>query len=186
MSLVLNFKFWKLNNGVFTSFCTTSRIWSWHSISWSVENCVFSWCTCTLGTRKLDSLAACGVVVSSPFANKVRSSSVLRGRKDYGMIVGAPQALVIGLEADASPLVWITCLMAENFGCHINFLCHEVGKAKRSGKFWCEIIIVCIGKKILPNHGILWKAIEGPRRSLLWPWTLYMLGMTSWLGRLSF
>jgi hypothetical protein len=26
MSLVLNFKSWKLNNSVFTSFCTTSRI----------------------------------------------------------------------------------------------------------------------------------------------------------------
>jgi hypothetical protein len=42
MSLVLSFKSWKLNNGVFTSFCATSRIWSWHSISWLVENCVFS------------------------------------------------------------------------------------------------------------------------------------------------
>jgi hypothetical protein len=41
MSLVLSFKIWKLNNSVLTSFCTTSRIWSWHSISWSVENCVF-------------------------------------------------------------------------------------------------------------------------------------------------
>jgi hypothetical protein len=33
MSLVFSFKSWKLNNGVLTSFYTTSRIWSWHSIS---------------------------------------------------------------------------------------------------------------------------------------------------------
>jgi hypothetical protein len=66
MSLVLNFKSWKLNNNVFTSFYVTSRIWSWHSISWSMENCVFSWCTCTFGTREFDALAACGGVVFSP------------------------------------------------------------------------------------------------------------------------
>jgi hypothetical protein len=53
MSLVLNFKSWKLINSVFTNFCTISRIWSWHSISWSVENCVFSSCTCTPRTRYL-------------------------------------------------------------------------------------------------------------------------------------
>jgi hypothetical protein len=28
MSLVFTFKSWKLNNNVFTSFCTTSRVWS--------------------------------------------------------------------------------------------------------------------------------------------------------------
>ncbi len=55
--------------------------WSWHSVSWLVENCVFSWCTCTPGTQEFDALEAYGVVVSSPFANKVRFSSVLRGRK---------------------------------------------------------------------------------------------------------
>jgi hypothetical protein len=102
MSLVLSFKSWKLNNGVLTSFYATSCIWSWHSISWSMENCVFPWCTCIPGTREFDALIVCGVVVSSPFANKVRSSSVLRGRKDYGMTVRAPLALVIGLEPDAS------------------------------------------------------------------------------------
>ncbi len=32
-SVVLSFKSWKLNNGVLTSFCGISRIWSWHSIS---------------------------------------------------------------------------------------------------------------------------------------------------------
>jgi hypothetical protein len=63
---VLSFKSWKLNNSVFTSFCTTSCIWSWHSISWSVEICVFSWCTCTPGTHEFYALIACGVVVSSP------------------------------------------------------------------------------------------------------------------------
>jgi hypothetical protein len=64
--LVFNFKSWKQNNGVLTSFCVTSQIWNWHSISWSVKNCVFSWCTCILRTRKFDALATCGVVVSSP------------------------------------------------------------------------------------------------------------------------
>jgi hypothetical protein len=110
--LVLNFKSWKLNNSVFKSFCATSRIWSWHSISWLVENYVFSLCTRTPGTWEFDALATCGVVVSSPFANKMRSFFVLRGRKDYGMVVWAPLALVIGLEPDVSPSVWITCLVA--------------------------------------------------------------------------
>jgi hypothetical protein len=72
MSLVLSFKSWKLNNGVFTSFCAISHIWNWHSISWLVENYVFSWCTCTPKTWKFDALAACGVVISSPLVNKVR------------------------------------------------------------------------------------------------------------------
>jgi hypothetical protein len=64
---------------------------------------VFFLCTCTPGTREFDALVACGVVVSSPFTNKVCSSFVLRGRKDYGMTVRAPLALVIGFEPDASP-----------------------------------------------------------------------------------
>jgi hypothetical protein len=70
-----------------------------------MENCVFSRCTCTLGTWEFDALVACGVVVSSPFTNKVGSSFVLRGRKDYGMNAQASLALVIGLEPNASPSV---------------------------------------------------------------------------------
>jgi len=105
MSLVFTFKSWKLNNGVFTSFCAISRIWSWHSINWSVENCVFSWCTCIHGTREFDALTACGVVVSSPLINKVCSSSVLKGWKDCGMIARTPLALVIRLEPNASPSI---------------------------------------------------------------------------------
>jgi hypothetical protein len=62
--LVLSFKSWKLNNGVLTSFCAISRIWSWHSISWLVENCVFSWCTCTPGTRKFDALVIATLALS--------------------------------------------------------------------------------------------------------------------------
>ncbi len=116
MSLVFSFKSWKLNNSVFTSFCATSRIWSWQYISWSMENYVFSWCTCIPRTRKFDALAACGVLVSSPLANKMRYSSVLRGRKDYGMIVQAPLVVVIGLEPSASPSVWITCLVVKTLG----------------------------------------------------------------------
>jgi len=81
-----------------------------------MENCVFSWCTCILGTREFDALTACGVVVSSPLANNVHSSSVLRGRKDYGMTARAPLALVIGFEPDACPLIWITYLVAETLG----------------------------------------------------------------------
>jgi hypothetical protein len=54
---------------------------------------------------RIDALTACGVVVSSPFANKVRSSSMLKRQKDYGMITRAPLALVIGLELDVNPLV---------------------------------------------------------------------------------
>jgi hypothetical protein len=70
-----------------------------------MENCVFSQCTCTLGTREFDALATYGVVLSSPFANKVRYSFMLKGRKDCGMIVRAPLALVIGFEIDASPSI---------------------------------------------------------------------------------
>jgi hypothetical protein len=110
--MVLSFKSWKLNNDVLISFCATSCIWSWQSISWSMKNCVFSWCTCIHGTWKFDTLATCGVVVSSPFANKVRSSSVLKGQKYYGMTTKAPLTLVVlGVELDASPSVWIICLV---------------------------------------------------------------------------
>ncbi len=66
---------------------------------------MFSLCTCTTRTQKFDALATYGVVVSSPFANKVHSSFVLRGPKNYGMTVRAPLALVIRLEPDASPSV---------------------------------------------------------------------------------
>jgi hypothetical protein len=102
---VFNFKSWKLNNGVFISFCTTSRIWNWHSISWLEENCVFSWCTCIPRIQEFDALVACYVVVSSPLVNKVRYSSMLRGWKDCGMTTRAPLAMVVGLKLDASPLV---------------------------------------------------------------------------------
>jgi len=89
---------------------------------------------------------------------------------------------------------WIRCesislnylLSGKNSGCHTSLLCYKVGRVKRSGKFWCETRIVCIGKNILPNHGIVWEAIEWLRRSLPWSWTLYRLGMISWLGRLVF
>jgi hypothetical protein len=120
MSLVFSFKSWKLNNGVLISFCATSRIWSWHSISLLVENCVFSWCTCTLGTRKFDALTTCGVIVSSPLTNKMWFSSVLRGRKDYGMTSRAPLALVTRLEPNASSSIWITCLVLETLGATLN------------------------------------------------------------------
>jgi hypothetical protein len=116
MSLVLSFKFWKLNNDVLTLFFATSRIWSWHSINWSRENCVFSWCTCTPGTRKFDALTTSGVVISLSLANKVRSSSVLRRQKYHGMIIRAPLALVIKLEPNVSPSFWITYLVVETLG----------------------------------------------------------------------
>jgi hypothetical protein len=130
MSLVLSFKTWKLNSDVITSFCAISRIWSWHSISRSVENCVFSWCTCIFGTWKFDALAICGVVVSSPLANKVRFSFVLRGRKDYGMSAWTPLVLIIGLKPNASPLVWSTYLVAETLGATLAS-CAESKKGKK-------------------------------------------------------
>jgi hypothetical protein len=116
MSMVLNFKSWKLNNYVLINFCAISRIWSSHSISWSVENCVFSWCACNPRTWKFDALATCGVVVSFPLTNKVRSSSVLRGQKDYGMTARGPLVLVIGLELNVNPWVWIIYLVVEFLG----------------------------------------------------------------------
>ncbi len=178
MSLMFSFKSWKLNNSVLTSFCAISRIWSWYSINWLVDNWVFFWCTYILGTRKLNALATCGVLVSSPFANKVRSSSVLRGRKYYDMIIRAPLALVIGFEPNANPSVWITCLVAETLGATLAF-CAAKYERKKNGKFWCDTTIVCIGRDILPNHGIMWEAIEWPRRSFPWSWTLYKFGMTN-------
>ncbi len=66
---------------------------------------MFSLCTFTLQTREFDALTTCGVVVSSPLANKVHSSSMLKGRKDCGMSARAPLALVIGIEPDASPSI---------------------------------------------------------------------------------
>jgi len=116
MSVVLSFKSWKQKNGVLINFCATSHIWSWHSISWSVENYVFSWCTCIPRTREFDALATCDVIVFSPFVNKVCSFFVLKGQKDYGMTTRAPLALVIRLELDVSPLIWITYLVAETLG----------------------------------------------------------------------
>jgi hypothetical protein len=106
---VFSFKSWKLNNSVLISFCATSCIWSWHSISWLVEKlCVFLmymyswdtiiWCPSSLWCNNL-----------LPFANKVCFFYVLRGRKDCGMIVWTALALVIGLEPDTSPSFWITC-----------------------------------------------------------------------------
>ncbi len=50
-------------------------------------------------------VTACGVIISSPLANKVRSSFVLRGQKNYGMTTRAPLALVRGLDLDVSPSV---------------------------------------------------------------------------------
>jgi hypothetical protein len=43
----------------------------------------------------------------------VRSSSMLKGWKDCGMIASAPLALVIRLKQDVSPLVWITYPVVE-------------------------------------------------------------------------
>jgi len=77
-------------------------------------------------------------------------------------------------------------LSDRNFGCHTSLLCRDIGRAKRSSKLWCETRIVWNEKNILPNHGIVWEAIERPRRSLSWSWTLYRLGMTNWLGGLAF
>jgi hypothetical protein len=73
-----------------------------------------------------------------------------------------------------------------NSRCYTSLLSRKVGSAKRSRKFWCKTKIVCTRKHILPNHGIMWEAIERPKRSLPWSWTLYRLGTTSWLGRLAF
>jgi len=89
---------------------------------------------------------------------------------------------------------WTTCESislnylpsGRNSGCHTSLLSRNIGKAKRSSKFWCETRIVWSGKNILPNHGIVWEAIEWLGRSFLWSWTLYRLGMTSWLGGLAF
>ncbi len=137
MSLVLSFKSWKLNNGLFTSFWAISFIWNWHSISWLMENYVFSWCTCIPRTREFDALIACGVVVSSPLINKMSSSSMLKGRKDYGIITWTPLALVIELEPDAIPSVRITCLMVKTLGATLaSYATSRKGKKKWQILVW--------------------------------------------------
>jgi hypothetical protein len=45
---------------------------------------------------------------------------------------------------------------------------------------------VCTKKNILFNHGTMREGIEQHKRSLPWSLSLYRLGMTSWLGRLTF
>jgi hypothetical protein len=186
ISLVLSFKSWKLNNGVFTSFCAISCIWNWHSISWLVENCVFSWCTCIPGTQKFDALTACGVVNFLPFHQKgVFFSRVERTKllwHDYSSLSSPGNR--IWTRCESISLNYLPS--GRNSRCHTSLLCYKVGRAKRSGKFWCEIKIVCTGKNIFPNHGIVWEAIDWPRRSLPWLWTMYRLNMTSWLGILEF
>jgi hypothetical protein len=148
MSLVLSFKSWKLNNRVLTSFCYTSCIWSWHSINWSVKNCVFSLCTCTPTTWEFDALIACGGVVSSPLANKVCSFSVLRGRKYCGMTTQALLALVIGLELDASPSIWITCLVAKTLGATLTSCEAKYEGQKEEANFGVRLELCALG----PSH----------------------------------
>jgi hypothetical protein len=152
----------------------------------SGKNCVFSWCTCILGTREFDALTTCGVVVSSSLANKGA----------FFFYVERTKRLWHDCSSFSSPgnRTWTICesislnylTSGRNFGCHSNFLCCEIGRAKRSGKFWCVTRIVCIRKNIFPNHGIVWEVVEWPKRSLSWSWRLYKLGMTSWLGKLAF
>jgi len=98
MSLVLSFKSWKLNNGIhkFLRHFTHLK---------STLHKLISGKSCTPRTQEFDALIACGVVVSSPLANKVCSSSVLKGQKDCGMTTRAPLALVIRLEPNVSPLI---------------------------------------------------------------------------------
>jgi hypothetical protein len=158
MSLVFSFKSWKLNNYVLISFCVTSRIWSWHSISWLMENCVFSWCTCTPGTWKFDTLTTCGVVVSfPPHQQGVFFFRVERMKRLWHDCSSS---------SNPSNRTWTRCKSislnylpnGKNSRCHISLLCCDIRRAKRSSKFWCETTIVCTGKNILPNHGIVWEA----------------------------
>jgi hypothetical protein len=168
MSLVLSFKSWKLNNGVCTSFRPTSLIWNWHSISWSMENRVFSWCTCIPGIREFDALATCGVVISSP--PHQQSAFFFHVERMKRLWHDCSSSSNLGNRT------WIRCKFislnylpsGRNSRCHTSFLCRKVGRAKKSGKFWCETRIVCTGKNILPNHGIVWEAIERP--CTCWAW----------------
>jgi hypothetical protein len=95
----------------------------------------------------------------------VRSSSMLRGRKDCGMTTRAPLALVIGLGPKCKSISLNYLPSGKNSRCRSNLLCRKVGRAKRNNKFWCKTRIMCTRKHIFPNHGIVWKAIEWPRRS---------------------
>jgi len=121
MSLVLSFKSWKLNNSVPTSFWATSRIWSWHSISSSVENCVVflmymyswdtkSWCLSSLWCSNF----------LPPCQQGAFFFCVERTKKlwhDYSSSFSPSN----GLEPDASPWVWFTCLVAETLGATLAF-----------------------------------------------------------------
>jgi hypothetical protein len=135
MSLVLSFKSWKLNNSVFTSFWVTSCIWSWHSISWSVEKlCVFLmymyswdmriWCLSNLWCSSLLPLCQQGVFLFRVERTKRLwhdcSSSSSLGNRTW-------------TRCESISLNYLPS--AKNSRCHTSLLCHEVGKAKRSNKY---------------------------------------------------
>ncbi len=135
MSSVLNFKSWKLNNDVLTSFCITSHIWSWHSISSSMENCVFSWCTCIPRSQKFDALVACGVVVFSP--PRQQGAFFFHVDKTKRLWHDCSNFYNLGNKT------WTICesislsyfLSARNSKRHTSLLCHKVKRAKKSIKF---------------------------------------------------
>ncbi len=112
MSLVLSFKCWKLINKCIHKFlCHFMHLkLALHKLMYMCLWDMKIWCPST-----------CGVVVSSPLANKVRFSFVLRGLKDCGMTIQAFLTLIIGLEPYVSPLVWITYLMAETLNATLTF-----------------------------------------------------------------
>jgi hypothetical protein len=145
---------------------------------------VFSWSTCIPGTWEFDALTACGV--SSPPRQQSAFFFRVERMKRLWHDCSSSSSLGNRTWTKCESIILNYLPSGKNFGCHTNLLCHKVGRVKKSDKLWCEIRIVCTGKNILPNHGIVWEAIKQPKRSLLWSWTLYMLGMTSWLGRLVF
>ncbi len=135
MSLVLNYKSWKQNNGILISFCTTSRVWSWHAINLSMENCVFSlmymyswdmkiwcpsslWCSSFLPPHQQDEFFFY-VERTKRLCHDCLSSSSLGNRT--------------WTRCESISLNYMPS--GKNFGCHINLLCRNVGKAKRKGKF---------------------------------------------------
>ncbi len=151
MSLVLSFKSWKLNNGVFTSFYTTSHIWSWHSKSWSVENCVFSRCTWTLGTWEFDALSLWCSSLLPPCQQGAFFFHVERMKKLWHDCLNS---------SNLGNRIWTRCESislnylpsGKNSKCHTSLLCCNIGRAKKSSKFWCEITIVCARKKHIPEQ----------------------------------
>jgi hypothetical protein len=164
MSLVFSFKSWKLNNKLLHHF--THLKLALHKLI-SGKLCVFLMYMYSSDTRILCFSSLWCSNLLPPCQQGAFFFCVEKMKRLWHDCLSS---------CNPSNRTWIRCdsislnylPSGRNSGCHTSLLCRKIRRAKRSGKFWCETRIVCTGKNILPNHGIVWKAIKWPRRSLSW------------------